>query len=238
MKKVVTAAYLVVVHALLGVALVKTDLVPRITAKLSFGSPQPQHSEDDYIILRLREVHRQMDSAVPAGATIFIGDSITMALATAAVAPRSVNYGISAQRSDQLIKSMDIYKSIERASRVIVTIGTNDLLQGREAGIELRYKEILAKIPISVEVVISSVPPLGKGSFYGRTIEDINVRKVVASAKSVCEADSRCRFVNAYDVLTTNGTPIPGTLLADNIHLSPEGYRLWIYAINNLLVTH
>ena len=35
-----------------------------------------------------------MDSLVPVGATVFIGDSITQGLATSAVVPLSVNYGI------------------------------------------------------------------------------------------------------------------------------------------------
>ena len=102
MKKVVIAAYLVAVHALLGIALVKTDLISRVSARLSFGNPQPP--EEDSIIPRLREVHGQMDSSIPKGATIFLGDSITMGLATAAVAPNTINYGIGWQRSDQLIK--------------------------------------------------------------------------------------------------------------------------------------
>ena len=129
---------------------------------------------------------------------------------------------------------MEIYKSIERADRVVVTIGTNDLLQGREAGIESRYQAILAKIPAKTEIVMNSVPPLDSPVFYGKKIEDANVRKVVASGKAVCEADSRCRFVNIYDVLTTNGVLVPGVLLPDKIHLAPKGYQLWIKAMQSV----
>jgi len=80
MKKIVIIAYLIAVHVLLGVALVKTDLIPRVSARLTHAYPAPP--EEDSIIPRLREVHEQMDSSVPAGATIFLGDSITMGLAT------------------------------------------------------------------------------------------------------------------------------------------------------------
>jgi len=234
--KVLFAIYLVALHVLLGVALIKTDLAPRVAARFGIYNSQPP--EEEQIIPRLREVHSQMESSVPAGATIFLGDSITMGLATAAVAPHTVNYGIGWQRSDQLIKSMDIYKSISRAGRIVITIGTNDLLQGREAGIASRYKAILEKIPFSVPVVMSSVPPLGDVVFYGRKIENAKVREVVTSAKMVCEADPRCRFVNAYDALTTNGTPSYGVLLADNIHLAPKGYGLWINALRKGVVSN
>lgn len=196
----------------------------------------PQIPEEESIIPRLRDVHRQMDSSVPSGATIFLGDSITMGLATAAVAPYTVNYGIGWQRSDQLIKSMEIYKSIGRAGRVVITIGTNDLLQGREAGIESRYRAILEKIPANTPIVMNSVPPLDSPVFYGRQIDDANVRKVVASAKAVCDADTRCRFVNTYDALTTNGKPTLGIYVDGGVHLSPKGYQLWIDAMRPAIV--
>lgn len=228
----VIAAYLIGVHALLAVALVKTDLIPRVAIK--FGLVKPPIPEEDSIIPRLREVHRQMDSSVPAGATIFLGDSITMALATAAIAPYTVNYGIGSQRSDQLIKSLDIYESIKRAERVVITIGTNDIAQGRGLEIESRYRAILAKIPSNVAVIMSSIPPIGNTEFGGRKIVDTEVRYAVASAEKACEADRRCRFVNAYEALTSNRLPLPGVLLGDGVHLAPKGYELWIHAIRRV----
>ena len=232
MKKLVIA-YLIAIHALLAIALIKTDLVPRVALRLNLI--KPQIPEEESIIPRLREVHSQMDPSVPTGATIFLGDSITMGLATAALAPYTVNYGIGWQRSDQLIKSMDIYKSIERAGRVVITIGTNDLLQGREGGIEVRYKTILEKIPAKTPIVMNSVPPIAIPDFFGRKVDDANVRKAVASAKAVCESDPRCRFVNTYDALTTNGAPTAGIYIDNGIHLSPKGYELWIQAMSAVL---
>jgi hypothetical protein len=236
LKQIAFATYLIALHAVLAVALVKTDLLPRAAVK--FGLSEPAlFPEEEMIIPRLREVHQQLDSSVPAGATIFLGDSITMALATAAIAPYTVNYGIGWQRSDQLIKSMDIYDSIKRAGRVVITIGTNDLLQGREARIESRYQAILAKIPSNIEVIMNSVPPIGNIEWGGRKIEDAKVRYTVMSAKHVCEVDRRCRFVNSYDALSSNGTPLPGVLLNDGIHLSPKGYELWISSIRLALAS-
>ena len=231
--KRIAVAYLVAVHVLLVTAIAKTDLVPRVAARLNLTKPQMpgEMPEEDSIIPTLRTIHKQMDSSVPAGVTIFLGDSITMALATAALAPRTVNYGIGSQRSDQLLKSMDLYKSIERASRVVIMIGTNDLLQGREEGIESRYRAILEKIPGDTQIIMNSVPPLDNPMFYGHQVEDASVRKVVASAKAACGNDPRCRFVNTYDALTSNSLPAPGVLLADKIHLAREGYRLWIEAM-------
>jgi lysophospholipase L1-like esterase len=232
-KKIVITIYLVSLHVLLGAMLFKTDIAPHVESKLNLI--MPKITEEESIIPIMRDIHNQIDTSVPAGATIFLGDSITMYLATSAISSHTVNYGIGWQRSDQLVESMDIYKSIGRATRVIVTIGTNDLLQNKEDGIESRYQAILTKIPAKTEVIMSSIPPIGTGIFYGRKIDDDDVRKVVATAKTVCEADLRCRFVNAYEALTTEGQPLPGVLLDDNIHLSPKGYELWINAIRHVV---
>jgi lysophospholipase L1-like esterase len=200
-------------------------------ANISMSHAVELPPEDVPFISMMRGVHQQMDASVPDGATIFLGDSITMALATAAVSSHSVNYGIAWQRSDQLIKSMDIYQSIMRASKVFVMIGTNDLLQGREAGIQSRYQAILAKIPANVDVVMSSIPPMGTFVANGKKIDDKYMREIVTMAKTVCEADKRCRFVNVYETLSEKGNPIEGVLLPDQIHLSPKGYQLWIEAL-------
>lgn len=202
-----------------------------IIANISSSHGVEMPPEDVPFIPMMRGIHQQMDASVPAGATIFLGDSITMALATAAVSSHSVNYGIAWQRSDQLIQSMDIYQSIMRASRVFVMIGTNDVLQGREAGMQTRYQTILAKIPINVDVVMSSIPPMGDVVINGGKIDGKHMQEVVTMAKTVCEADTRCRFVNAYEKLSEKGKPVEGALLADQIHLSPKGYQLWIEAL-------
>jgi hypothetical protein len=222
-RKVVLLAYLAAIHGALGIALIGPSVAQHLTV--------PTIPEEESIIPRLREVHAQMDASVPAGAAVFLGDSITMALATAAVEPRAVNYGIGWQRSDQLLVSMKGYGSLQRAGRVFVMIGTNDLLQGREAGIGERYRAILSTIPAGIPVVMSSPPPIGPITFYGvHKVEDAAVRQAGIEARAACAADPRCRFVDTYSLL--KGTE--GALLPDQIHLAPPGYTLWIRALKGL----
>ena len=63
-------------------------------------------------------------------------------------------------------------------------VGTNDVLEGREADIQSRYQTILAKIPANIEVVMSSIPPVGNIVINGRKIDEKDVRNVVSSAKT------------------------------------------------------
>jgi lysophospholipase L1-like esterase len=235
MKAAIVAVYLIAVHTLLVAALARPDTMSSIVARIGSAFDVERPPEEVPFISMMRGVHGWMEASVPTGATIFLGDSITMGLATAAVSPNAVNYGIAWQRSDQLIKSMDSYQSMARASRVFVMIGTNDVLQEREADIQSRYQTILAKMPANVEVVMSSIPPVGDIFFVdGRKVDDKNVRNLVTIAKTVCEADKRCRFVNAYEALSTDGKPTQGVLLPDQVHLSPKGYQLWIEALHRI----
>lgn len=202
MKRNFAALYLIVLHLVVATALIKTDLIDRAGFRLGLLTPA-----EAPIISTMREVHRQMDASVPDGATIFLGDSITMALATAAVAPLPVNYGIGYQRSDQLVDSMKSYESLHRAGAVVVMIGTNDILQGAQGGIGGRFSQIISSVPAGVPVVLSSPPPTTKG----------DAQSVMVEARTACGEDPRCTFVDAT-VIGKEG------LLPDGVHLNPSGY--------------
>lgn len=225
LKRVAIAAYLIVLHVVVGIACVKTDLLSRAAVRLGLTEPAPIDSEP--FIAAWRTFHETMDAEVPTGATIFLGDSITRAMPVKDVAPLAVNYGIGWQRSDQLIESMDIYASLHRASRIVVMIGTNDLLQSRDEGIEARYQAILSKLPAGIPVTMVGVPPLAPTATALRgKVDDARVRAVVAGAQRACSAHPACRFVSAYDALGEQGVARAGVLQEDGIHLAPHGYVL------------
>lgn len=215
------AFYFVVLHVVL---LTRTDLPARLGRKL--GLVGPDLSEKSSLIPRLRDLHRRMDPTVPAGATILLGDGILMALAPAAVAPHTVNYAIGRQRSDQLLESMALYDSLQRAGRVVVMVGTNDLLQNREAGIEARYRSILERVPPEVPLILSSIPPMPG-------LEPARVAQVVASARRA--AQGRCLFLDAQAGLCDHGQPKPGVLGPDGVHLTPVGLGLWLDLLRKLI---
>jgi lysophospholipase L1-like esterase len=229
MKRIIVISYLIALHSMLVVAIVNTELIHLIATR--FGLHYQSNQTIDPLVEYIGSVHQRIDPNIPTGATIFLGDSITMELVTTAISPNAVNYGVGGLRSDQLIKLMDIYKSIKRADWVVITIGTNDLMQGLDDGIYSRYQTILSKIPSGIKVIMSSVPPLNTAN----AAVNKKVRSVVESARRACVADSRCRFVNTYDALSNNGYPLSGVLQNDGIHLDVKGYKLWIDSIRKAL---
>lgn len=188
--------------------------------------PLDEHAIDAHAAL-VRNVHVPLDRQAPVGATVFLGDSHTEMLLVSAIAPLAVNHGVSGQSSEELLRSMELYPSLQRGSVVVVTTGTNDLNQRRSAGIGERYRAILSKIPSHVSVVVSSIPPNARH----------DARPVVNEARIACAADRRCTFVDAFASLSSDGLPLPGVLRADGVHLSDEGYRIWSEQLQRAIVT-
>ena len=132
--------YLLLLHIFAAVLVFKTDFLPRLTSKLG-NSPV---KSDPYIADMLKH-QRWMDDAVPTGAVIFLGDSIVQGLATAAVAPASVNYGIGTATTVDLIGALPSYRSLERAGSVVLSIGINDLAHGIQMVLEHPEPSALAE---------------------------------------------------------------------------------------------
>jgi len=178
-----------------------------------------------------RAAHARMDAAVPDGAVLFLGDSHTCMLVTAAVAPNSVNFGINGLTSEQLLENMPIYRSMERARAVCIMVGTNDLLSGHAEGLKQRYAAILAQVPARVPVIFCSVPPLTNRPERGFPDVDQKARAAALALRDVCAEDRRCRFVDVHALLDD----APGTLTADGVHLSEAGCAVWIEALRSAL---
>lgn len=158
-----------------------------------------------------RKHQLQQDPFQPDGAVIFLGDSITAGLAVDAVAPYAVNYGIGGQTTQLLLDALPRYGSLQRARLVVLSIGTVDMVSGRERGIVARLDALQARIP--GPLVWNAIPVSAKADMRG----------VNAEIRRLCAARPDCTFVQA---------PIGREdLQADGIHLRPSGYAKWIGAL-------
>lgn len=216
-RKLALAGYLVAVHIVALVGISRTSTFATLAAKAGIDLPAAaQAVEAD------RKTQLRLDEQAPAGASVFLGDSNTVWLATSTVAPLSVNLAISGQTASQLLAGMDAYRSLQRAARVYLMIGTNDLLRDPNAELGPIYRALLSRIPATVPVTLSSVPPL----------DGQDVRHAVEAARHSCSTDPRCTFVDTHATLTEGGAIRPG-VLSDGVHLTPAGYALWAGALRS-----
>lgn len=204
----VTILYLMVLHLALLAAVLKGSRMVKLWHRFGFDHP--------YYISRIARAHyvlRRVDATVPPSAVVILGDSILAHIAPTAIAPFGVNFSVPGQRADHLLSQLPKYHCLQRASLVVLMIGTNDIITRRAEGLEDRLQAILAEIPPGVPVVMASIPPLR--DFPDETLAAARV------VQAICEQNQRCRFVDAHAALG-------GMLHPDGIHLSDDGYRVLV----------
>ncbi len=146
--------YIIAVHLFSVALIVKTDFIPKVKVKLGVAAATPNPH-----IPNMVRYHQWMDKSVPDKATIFLGDSITQGLATAAVAPYSINYGIGSENTAQLLDALPSYMSLTRASTIVLAIGINDLGQDMKEGLNDRYKKIAEVLSQKTQLIWNAVMP-------------------------------------------------------------------------------
>jgi lysophospholipase L1-like esterase len=224
--KPLLVAYLVLVHLALAVLLWKPGLPSRIRQRLGF-SPRPEIG--DYYRQTLRHHSRSVD-AVPDGAVVFIGDSLTQGLAVAAVHPSAVNYGIGGDTTRGVLGRLPAYRpALERAECIVVAIGFNDT-RHREADEALRnYARILDALPEDRRVIVSAVLPVddrARGSLAGRRDW---IGRFNAGLRRLAAEREQVTFLDAGDALDRDGDGRLDRSLhdGDGVHLNSAGYRAW-----------
>ena len=217
LKRGLFLAYIICVHLLIALLIFKTDFIPKVKAKL-FATPATTNPHGERMIV----YHQAMDASVPSGATIFLGDSITQGLATAAVSPASVNYGIGSETTSELLANLPKYQSLERASVAFLMIGINDIGQGKTDHLPTRLQAIAAAIPRELPLVWSGIMPA-----YSDKIDPAQVTAANRVIQEICAARDRCIYVDTQELLAAGGT----NLFRDGVHPNDRGYTIWISAL-------
>jgi lysophospholipase L1-like esterase len=220
-KNLALGGYLLAVHVAAAAMALHFGVMDRLAIRAGLIAPPTDAAATAAHASRLERVHIPRDLQAPAGSIVFLGDSHTEALLESNIAPQAVNHGVSGQTSDQLLATLGRYPSLAHAAVVVITTGTNDLMQGRERGIGDRYRAILAGIPSGVPVVMSSVPP--------NTAHD--ARPLVEAARATCAAHKHCTFVNLFAALDGRDD----VLQPDGAHLLPRGYAIWTERLQHAL---
>ena len=222
----VAVGYAVCLHLFLGLLIFETDLVPKLK---SGSSGEPLSHFQNMLIY-----HGWGDDSVPDNAVIFLGDSITQGLATAAVAPHSVNYGIGGETTTQLLEALPSYRSLNRARAIVLAIGINDIVGGKQKGLKERYNKIVGALPRGTPLVWSAVMPVKVATWM--KMEQSDITEANREIKLLCEMRGNCVFVNTVGLLgDTNGQIVQRYYLDDGVHLSHDGYRQWISALKQAI---
>jgi lysophospholipase L1-like esterase len=235
MTKNLFFSYFIFIHLLLGIILIKSDFIYRTMEKISYGKYSPEPSRHFKTMLMY---HKRMDKQVPKGSVIFIGDSITQALAVNAVAVNAVNYGIAADTTLGVLKRIDYYASLAHASVIVLAIGVNDLERRADKDIIDNYNKILDKLPNNVPILVSAIHPIDEEIrrtpiYNNERIEILNnqLERICTSKenKKITFLNISKKFLNSKHSLNRKYH------VGDGIHLSLEAYKIWIDELKQAL---
>lgn len=228
MRRTVFTACPVLICGLLTVGLWQSALFSQVPRSPGDGTSQrPELTEHFHRMLRY---HLRMDGNVPDGSVLFIGDSLVQGLCTDAVACPSVNYGIGQDTTVGVLTRLPRYRSLLRASALVLEIGANDLDRRDNQQIIENYRQILDAVPRTVPVVCSAVLPVNE-RLLSPPDESANARICDFNAllEALCAADSRCVFVNsASRLVDADGNLAAALQDGDGVHPNSDGNRIWI----------
>jgi lysophospholipase L1-like esterase len=147
---------------------------------------------------------------------------------------RVLNRGVNGERSDQIHARFDRDVVREGARLVIVVAGVNDIYQGRSAAAVQRELEAIygAARAAGIAVVAGSIIP------YNTATADANqrMRAVNDWIARYAAAHDAIRFCDTRAAVAMPGAPDRLVSSPDDLHPSPEGYKLMALALEPVIL--
>lgn len=191
------------------------------------SSPDPEITEH---FERMLNYHARMDGNVPAGAVIFIGDSLVQGLCVSAVACPAVNYGIGSDTTIGVLQRLPAYPSLARAGAIVLAIGVNDFRRRPNGEILAHYRQILATLPGNAPVVINAVLPQDEAVRpEWRDRNTGRIQPLNRELEHLAASDPRWSFINVGPSLVDAAGNLRDEFhVGDGVHLNAAGNAIWI----------
>lgn len=233
MIKIVLIIWLIGIHAFAFLAVWDTNLLYRIDRKFNLGLINPPESTQYYEAML--GSHLQLDGSVEAGSIIFLGDSLTQGLNVAAVSNRAINYGIGMDTTVGLLQRIPKYQSLNRASVIVIAIGVNDFIRAKRDPSQVfnQYVNLLNRLPNSATVIMQALFPVDEAfELSGTNKKIVQLNEMLTSVAK----QRKFTFVNLQSLYADSQGNLTDALhIGDGIHLSTEGYQLWIQSLKRHL---
>jgi lysophospholipase L1-like esterase len=177
--------------------------------------------------------YRALNKFAKPNQIVFAGDSITEGYPIQELIDNDIaiyNRGISAIRSDYLLKNIDTLIIDLNPDKVFILIGTNDLAYGKSPErIFSNIKEICLKteerIP-EVKIYILSIYPVNEGKRYKMAVGLRTNREIIEinnKLRDFSKTAQNREYLNLYDSLTLKNQLNP-KYSYDGLHLTVAGY--------------
>lgn len=167
------------------------------------------------------------DRLVPAGALLLFGDSHLQSLPPSSL-PKAHNFSIGGESAERLAKRLPHFQSLTQASTVVLSGGTNDLLEEKPAqAVTTAWGNILDQMPANARVLCVGIPvPLPSAPLANR------ITQINQGIQQLCLSRGHM-FIPVQPQQA--GDWLDSRLMADGIHLDRTGQLMLLGKINSAL---
>lgn len=233
-RRFIAVGYLLAVHAVLALLMLKTDFAERLNRRLGAVLPV---SEFDASYRRWAAAFARSDTYARPGALVFVGDSMLRDLDSSSMARHTLNLAIPGDTTARVLRRMAGYASVGTARGVVLGVGVNDLSRRPIPEIVGNYRRILALVPAGTPVLVLAVLPVDERARAAP--RNAEIRSLNDRLAEICAARPGCRVVAPPPGLVDGtGGLAAGAHDGDGLHLSLRGHEAFWRSINAAVQEH
>jgi lysophospholipase L1-like esterase len=165
--------------------------------------------------------------------SILVGDSLSLWFPKEKLPTGKLwlNQGISGDTSEGVLKRLSAFATT-RPDVIYVMIGINDLRKGAtDQSIVVNSSRIIRNLrqthPKS-QIIVQSILPVRSQKIPNSRIRHINAQLAIITKKQ------RVNFLNIHNWFTDIDGNLRPELTTDGLHLSPAGYQVWQFALEQI----
>jgi lysophospholipase L1-like esterase len=166
-------------------------------------------------------------------AAVFVGDSLTVGLATSNLASRSENFGIDGDTVDGLVTRLPHY-NLTQARVIVLEIGVNNYRRDKLTNFGSKYRQLLEILPRGIPVVAMAIFPINEHANWWAPVKDATtaIKKANQEIASACQQVGTCTFLDLSSSFEDAGGNMKSIYeVGDGIHLSEPAYIVWAAAL-------
>jgi lysophospholipase L1-like esterase len=233
-------AYLVALHVIVAALVWQANESYRRNTHLDLG-PFDEFEIHPAALYAAFAYYDKIDRLLRKSPVVLLGDSLMQFIPARLAFPRSLNLGLGGITMRDMTASLAYYPSLGQARAVMVSVGINDfcLEHAGEAELAGRIGKLAAALPRNVPLVWSSILPVDPDAPHSAcAIAPEVIGRANAAIAQACARLPLCAYSDGYGALAdARGHMASRFHGGDGMHLSPQGYEVWLGVLARGLAT-
>jgi lysophospholipase L1-like esterase len=223
------AIYIGLLHAIVLVAILQTNLVDKVSRKIGLLPHYAYGAEYETILGAQIERSKLID-----GAVVFLGDSNIARLTTSRFPGPTENFGVGGDGVAH-VTYRAARLDLRKARAIVLQVGVNDWRVDRYRRLGERYETLLRALPQEVPVFVLAINPLNREGLGPRSPlrgAAAHISEANAAIQAACQKRPGCEFIPSPSGLLRAPGVLDRRLSDDGLHLNADGADIALAALN------